>query len=302
MSIIFGPVISRRFGKSLGVDLSPNIKQCNFDCLYCELKPQKRVQNFSDILPVEEILSQIKEALKEYRDIDVLTFTANGEPTLYPHLGELIDEVNKIKGNIKTLILSNSSTINQKSTQKALKKFDTVKLSFDCFSKECFKRLDRAVGVDIEEIKDGIREFAKEFKGELVVEVLVVKGINDKPKEISQIASFLAQIKPLRVDFGSIDRPPAYDVEGVGYEELLRLSLLFPKEINLSITTKKQTSTKKFHFSKSQILETLKRRPLTKSDIEALFDEESKETLKELLRETLIEEVQRENELFFTLK
>ena len=106
MHIIFGPIHSRRFGKSLGVDLSPGKKQCNFDCLYCELDAAKTMDAYDDVVSVEEIATAIKSALKEHQDIDFITLTANGEPTLYPHLSELIDEINSFKGSIKTLILS----------------------------------------------------------------------------------------------------------------------------------------------------------------------------------------------------
>jgi len=301
VNIIFGPIISRRFGKSLGIDLSPNIKQCNFDCLYCELKSSRPVKNYDDVISVDEILNQIQNALKLYKDIDVLTFTANGEPTLYPFLDELIKRVNKIKDNTKTLILSNASTISDLKIQKSLQQFDSVKLSLDCFSQKCFKKLDRGVGVDIQEIKHGIEEFSKIYKGELVIEVLVVKGINDKIEEIQKIGEFLKDVKPFRVDFGSIDRPPAYDVKGVEFEELLRLSLLFPKTLKVTITSKKPATTQKVYFSKEQILQTLKRRPLSQKDIKTLFDEEATANLKELLAESKISLVKMNEEEFFTL-
>jgi len=105
MNIIFGPVASRRFGKSLGVDLSPNRKQCNFDCLYCELKPSKTVEKFEEIIPVETVLEEIKKGIAEHNDIDMLTITANGEPTLYPYLKDLIEGINLIKG--KTALPAN---------------------------------------------------------------------------------------------------------------------------------------------------------------------------------------------------
>jgi wyosine [tRNA(Phe)-imidazoG37] synthetase (radical SAM superfamily) len=301
VNIIFGPIISRRFGKSLGIDLSPNIKQCNFDCLYCELKSSRPVKNYDDVISVDEILNQIQNALKLYKDIDVLTFTANGEPTLYPFLDELIKRVNKIKDNTKTLILSNASTISDLKIQKSLQQFDSVKLSLDCFSQKCFRKLDRGVGVDIQEIKHGIEEFSKIYKGELVIEVLVVKGINDKIEEIQKIGEFLKDVKPFRVDFGSIDRPPAYDVKGVEFEELLRLSLLFPKTLKVTITSKKPATTQKVYFSKEQILQTLKRRPLSQKDIKTLFDEEATANLKELLAESKISLVKMNEEEFFTL-
>ena len=90
MNIIFGPVQSRRFGKSLGVDLSPNRKQCNFDCVYCELRGAKSVAQMSDIVPLDLLISETKSALELHKNIDVLTITANGEPTLYPHLADFI--------------------------------------------------------------------------------------------------------------------------------------------------------------------------------------------------------------------
>ena len=138
--VIFGPIHSRRFGKSLGVDLSPSKKQCNFDCLYCELDPAKTMGDQDEVLRVETIITAIQKGLSEHQDIDFLTITANGEPTLYPHLSELIDEINKIKGKTKTLILSNAATIDDPEVQSALLKLDEVKLSLDCATQKCLKK------------------------------------------------------------------------------------------------------------------------------------------------------------------
>ena len=142
-SIIFGPIPSRRFGISLGIDLSPSKKQCNFDCLYCELEGAKTVDKMDEYPSVIDIIKEIKKNFEIHPKIDVLTLTCNGEPTLYPKLDELIDEINKIKGNTKTLILSNGSTIYKKDIFNALLKIDIVKLSLDCISEKCFKKLDR---------------------------------------------------------------------------------------------------------------------------------------------------------------
>ena len=136
MNIIFGPIHSRRFGKSLGVDLSPSKKQCNFDCLYCELDPAKTMGDQDEVLSVETIVTAIEKGLLEHDDIDFLTITANGEPTLYPNLSKLIDEINKIKGKTKVLILSNAASIDNPKVQDALLKLDEVKLSLDCASPE----------------------------------------------------------------------------------------------------------------------------------------------------------------------
>ena len=276
MSIIFGPINSRRFGKSLGVDLSPDVKQCNFDCLYCELKGAKVVDNQSSIVSVAEILAEIKKALIENKDIDVLTLTANGEPTLYPYLDELIDGINAIKGEVKTLILTNASTINKADVQKALGKLDSVKLSLDCATNKCFKKLDRASkNVDLEAIKLGMLEFKKSFSGDLLIEVLFVEGINDSTLEVAKIDAFLKELQPTRVDIGTIDRPPAYDIKPVSYDRLYELSLGFDKSLNIAIATKQPNQKAKFNYTNEQILQTLSLRPLTYEDIETLFDDDS---------------------------
>ena len=96
MQVVFGPIISRRFGISLGVDVSPNKKQCNFDCVYCELRANKPVDYQTTVIPVQTIVDSIAHHLQKQSNIDVLTFTANGEPTLYPFLEDLILESKKI--------------------------------------------------------------------------------------------------------------------------------------------------------------------------------------------------------------
>lgn len=99
MKTIFGPINSRRFGSSLGIDLSPALKQCNFDCLYCELAPSATTDKQIEVIEVSTIINELKTHLND--KIDVITLTANGEPTLYPYLDELIDEINKIKTPLK---------------------------------------------------------------------------------------------------------------------------------------------------------------------------------------------------------
>jgi len=255
LNIIFGPINSRRFGKSLGVDLSPNSKQCNFDCLYCELKAAKVVDSYSEVLNIDEIIIAIKGALKEHKEIDYLTITANGEPTLYPNLKELMQEINSFKGDIKTLILSNGSTIYNRDTQDALLEFDSVKLSLDCATQNCFKKLDRASKeVDLEQIKSGMLEFAKLFGGELLIEILFVKDINDNLQEVKKLNEFLVKLNPTRVDLSTIDRPPAYTIKPISYDKLHELSLGFNSELSVVIASKQPLSGEKFNYTKEQII------------------------------------------------
>ncbi|EFU70015.1 radical SAM domain protein, partial [Aliarcobacter butzleri JV22] len=282
-SIIFGPIPSRRFGISLGIDLSPSKKQCNFDCLYCELEGAKTVDKMDTFPSVDEIIKAIKESFKNHPKIDVITITCNGEPTLYPKLSELIDEINKIKGETKTLILSNGSTIYKKEIFEALLKIDIVKLSLDCVSEKCFKKLDRQnKSVEIEKIVPSMIEFSQKTKKDFVLEVLFVKDINDKDEEIELLFNAVKQINPKRIDIGTIDRPPAYKVNPVSYEFLEKVANKF-KGLNVNIVFKNRPK-QIISYNKEEILSMINRRPLNIEDIENMFDNESKFFLEELIR------------------
>ena len=282
-SIIFGPIPSRRFGISLGIDLSPSKKQCNFDCLYCELEGAKTVDKMDTFPSVDEIIKAIKESFKNHPKIDVITITCNGEPTLYPKLSELIDEINKIKGETKTLILSNGSTIYKKEIFDALLKIDIVKLSLDCVSEKCFKKLDRQnKSVEIEKIVPSMIEFSQKTKKDFVLEILFVKDVNDKDEEIELLFNAVKQINPKRVDIGTIDRPPAFKVNPVSYEFLEDVANKF-EGLNVNIVFKNRPK-QIISYNKEEILSMINRRPLTIEDIENMFDNQSKIFLEELIR------------------
>ena len=286
-SIIFGPIPSRRFGISLGIDLSPAKKQCNFDCLYCELEGAKTVDKMDEYPSVKDIIKEINNSFKIHPIIDVLTLTCNGEPTLYPKLNELIDEINKIKGSTKTLILSNGSTIYKEDIFNTLLKIDIVKLSLDCVSEKCFKKLDRVnSSVETQKIVPSMIEFSQKTQKDLVLEILFVKDLNDKDEEISLLHEALIQINPTRVDIGTIDRPPAYDVKPVSYEFLQSVANKFIN-INVNIVYKNRPKSIQ-SFSLNEITSMLKRRPLTREDIENMFDIESKNILDSLIKDEIV--------------
>ena len=283
-NIIFGPIPSRRFGISLGIDLSPSKKQCNFDCLYCELEGAKTVESMDSYPSVEDVVKAIKESFVKHPKIDVITLTANGEPTLYPKLDELVDEINKIKKNAKTLILSNGSTIYKENVFNTLLKIDTVKLSLDCVSEKCFKKLDRNhKNIEINKIVPSMIKFSQTTTNDFVLEVLFVKDLNDKEEEIKQLYNAIKEINPNRVDIGTIDRPPAYKVKPVSFEILESIANYF-EGINVNIAYKNRPKLES-SFSEDEILTMLKRRPLTKEDIENMFDKESQNNLKKLVNQ-----------------
>jgi len=288
MKYIFGPVASRRFGMSLGIDLSPDKKRCNFDCIYCELEPAKPVMEYDNPPKSEEIFEEVKNTVDEF-DFDVLTITSNGEPTLYPYLNELIDKLKTL--NKKLLILSNSSTIDNKEIQNTLKKLDIVKLSLDSVNEKTFKRIDRPhKNIELKKIIEGIIEFRKIFENELIIEILVVKGINDKEDEFKALNEVLKQISPNRVDISTIDRPPAYNVEGVGTDRLFELSELIENQ-NIFIPTRDKIDYKIENLTKEELLNTLKKRPFSESDVKNILDEHTQKIFNDLIKENMLEEI-----------
>lgn len=278
MDIIFGPVQSRRFGESLGIDLSPKTKQCNYDCLYCELKGKKAQDSMQEILEIEEILEAIKKGLKQFKNIQSLTITANGEPTLYPYLYELMLRLEDIKGEVQTLLLTNGSLLWDLSVSRACLLFDKVKFSLDAISPEVFKKIDRPTkNISLEQILQGIYQFSADFSGELYAEILFVKNINDNLDEIKKMARFLAPMRLKRLDISSIDRPPAYKVSPIPQEQLEIFARIFRDFKIPTFLPTRTPNTKKenLNLSQDEILKTLALRPMSKEDIESLWNEES---------------------------
>ena len=296
MQIVFGPVSSRRFGVSLGIDLSPAQKCCNFDCVYCELTAAKPVAEIENSPSVEQVIAEVKAALAVHPHIDVITLTANGEPTLYPDLAQLVSELNLIKGPAKTLILSNGSGVLDPKICEALKGLDIVKFSLDSAVQKTFARIDRSGdNIDVGELVAAMAKFRREFKGELVLEILVVKGLNDTKVEFKALNAALNQISPARVDISTIDRPPAYPVKGVSQELLHQIS-----GVPCVIASAKYGD-EKFELSKEELLELVKRRPQSENDVTNSFSESSKQNLHELLADGKIKIVDAAGTKFYRL-
>ncbi|EAK0877013.1 radical SAM protein [Campylobacter coli] len=284
MKILFGPINSRRFGRSLGIDLSPSKKQCNFDCVYCELEAQKPQAKQDEIVSVEEIVLEVQNTLEKNISFDFLTLTANGEPSLYPHLEELISSLRKIAKDKKLLILSNGTAVLDQDKFNALLKLDVVKFSLDSAIPKTFYRIDRALkNIDLEKMIEKMAEFKTQFKGDLVMEILVVKDLNDNEEEFIALNQALAKIAPLRVDLSTIDRPPAYAVKKVSEERLLELSKLITSTPVL--LPKRHYEGEKINFNEEELLKMLHLRSQSEIDIENKLDKASQVLLDKLIKE-----------------
>ncbi|EPU9213232.1 radical SAM protein [Campylobacter jejuni] len=284
MKILFGPVSSRRFGRSLGIDLSPSKKQCNFDCVYCELDPKKAQEKQDEIISIDKIISEVKVMLEKNVEFDFLTLTANGEPSLYPYLNELILSLRSIAKDKKLLILSNGTAVLDEDKFNALLKLDVVKFSLDSAVAKTFYRIDRALkNIDLEKMIEKMADFRARFNGDLIMEILVVKDLNDNEEEFEALNQALKKIMPLRVDLNTIDRPPAYAVKKVSEEKLLELSKLI--DSTPILLAKRHYEGEKLSFNEEELLKMLHLRSQSEIDIEVKFDEQSKTLLNQLIKE-----------------
>lgn len=300
MNTIFGPIHSRRFGVSLGIDLSSSGKQCNFDCLYCELTPMKAISHQQTVTPIHEIIHDLSEALLNHPAIDVITLTANGEPTMYPYLDELVEAINSIKGSVQSLILSNSASLSDEHVFTTLLKLDQVKLSLDAATPEIFKKIDRpAEGIEIGTIINACQRFSHAYQGKLFIEILFVRGVNDTLEEVVALNHALMDIQCERIDIGTIDRPPAYPVQGLEFQDLYTLSQQFDPSLPIHIVSRTHATATPSRYTSDEILTTLDKRPLTIDDIDALFDDESKKEFHNLLNEGKITQIERTNIIFY---
>ena len=210
--IAFGPVPSRRLGHSLGINNIPP-KICSYACVYCQLGRTIKIQlarrefyKPTDI--IKDIVNKVTEARGKKEPIDYLSFVPDGEPTLDVNLGKEIDLLKPL--GIKIAVISNASLIADNFVRDDLAKADWVSLKVDAMSEECWRQIDRPHGsLKLKDILKGISTFSNMFKGTLVTETMLIKGVNDSQNEISKIASFLMDINPNKVYIAIPTRPPA---------------------------------------------------------------------------------------------
>lgn len=209
---IFGPVPSRRLGKSLGVN-NVKAKTCSYSCVYCQLGRTKQLQikreSFYDLdLLLAELADYLKDLEKKKEKLDYITFVADGEPTLDLNLGRAIKGMKKF--GIKTAVISNASLITEAEVREELKAADWVSLKVDAVTEKIWKKIDRPHGsLDLLEILKGIEIFSREFEGEFATETMLVKGINDQKEELEKIAEFIKNLDTNYSYLAVPTRPPA---------------------------------------------------------------------------------------------
>ncbi len=211
--IAFGPVPSRRLGRSVGINNIPP-KKCTYSCVYCQLgrttKMETRLRSFYDPEQIQKaVCEKMESAHQSGESIDYLTFVPDGEPTLDIHLGDEIERLRSLTGK-KIAVITNSSLIYRNRVREHLNQADWVSLKIDSVNETIWRKINRPHrSLDLQPILDGIIEFARQFRGKLVTETMLVQNLNDDENQIESLAEWIQHI-PVSVSYLSIPiRPPA---------------------------------------------------------------------------------------------
>ena len=215
MKYIYGPLKSRRLGKSLGVTLTP-YKICSFNCVYCQLgKTINTTSERREYIPIQEIINELRPWLQnnilEAKDLNYITLSGSGEPTLNIKIGQLIAEIKKITP-VPVAVITNASLLNEALVRQALSCADLIIPSLDAATPAIFTKVDRPKeGINVEGIINGLIVLRKEFKGKIWLEVMLIKGINDDLAHARKLKDIIAQINPDKIQLNSPVRTTAED-------------------------------------------------------------------------------------------
>lgn len=230
---LFGPVNSRRLGRSLGVDLVP-LKTCNYDCVYCECgKTTHATGERQEFIPTEEVLSELAHFLSSSPALDFITFAGSGEPTLSRGIGRVIRFLKDHFPAYRIAVLTNGSLLADPAVRADLLPADVVLPTFSTAINETFLAMHRPVpGTDPVAILNGLLRFREEYRGEIWLEVFIIPGLNTTGRELAGLRDAICALCPDRVQLNTLDRPGTDDrVRPASPDELARIarSLGFPK-------------------------------------------------------------------------
>jgi wyosine [tRNA(Phe)-imidazoG37] synthetase (radical SAM superfamily) len=280
---VYGPVPSRRLGFSLGVDILP-YKTCSFDCIYCQLgKTAKKTWRRARFFSAREILAQVRKAVHSGRRMNHITFSGSGEPTLDVEIGRLIREIKKTTST-PVAVLTNSSFLSRKSVRQALRAADVVVPSLDAASAAGFRRVNRPhPSIRIEKIIAGLESFRREFKGQIWLEVMLVRGVNDSPADIQALRRAIARINPDKVQLNTVVRPPAEKwARPLGRRALEKIRKELGARAEVVVNFRKRPQARMARNLRREILSIVERRPITVKDMADTLGRKESEVRREI--------------------
>ena len=298
---IFGPVPSRRLGRSLGIDLVP-FKTCTYDCIYCQLgRTTNKTTQRKEWVPIDIVTEQLKERLDSKPDY--ITLSGSGEPTLYSRLEELISRIKNIT-DIPVAVLTNGSLLWLPEVRKALKFVDLVVPSLDAGSNQIFQYVNRPHrDITFSRMLEGLVKFRNEYNGKYWLEVFLLAGVTTPEMEINRLKTCVNAIHPDKVQINTVTRPTAEDfAERVPKKQLKTLATQLYEKAEVIADYSSVHKQQDFSARREDVLTLLRRRPCSIADIAAglgLHRNEVVKYIEELSTEGKIEAKPQNQQLYY---
>jgi wyosine [tRNA(Phe)-imidazoG37] synthetase (radical SAM superfamily) len=265
-SLVYGPVPSRRLGRSLGVDLVP-FKTCTYDCVYCQLGPttHKTATRERWVEP-GLVLDQVRGRLDSRPD--VIALAGSGEPTLYAGLGEVIDGI-KAMADVPLVVITNGSLLGRPDVQRDLAGADIVLPSLDAVDDASYRAVNRPhEDLGFDELVDGMAAFRASFSGEIWLEVMLLDGVTGTAPMVEKLARHTARIAPDRIQLNTVVRPPAeQDARPVSPEMLEHFATAFTPQAEVIAGAPELNPDQE--ATAADVLTLISRRPCTVADVAA---------------------------------
>jgi wyosine [tRNA(Phe)-imidazoG37] synthetase (radical SAM superfamily) len=268
---LFGPVPSRRFGRSLGVDLTP-YKTCSLDCVFCQLgTTTKKTVHRQEFVPINSVLAELAEWLKRDGQADYITLSGSGEPTLHAGFGQVLEFI-RLKTAIPAALLTNGTMLQFREVREAAAAANVVKVSLSAWDPASYGWVNRPhKQLQFDQLVAGQKDFRAQFKGQLWMEVFLLAGMNAIPADVAKIADHAKQIAPDRIQLNTAVRPPAEDFAmALPKDRMQSLRHLFRPTAEI-IAEFKAEHADPIQANQATILSMLRRRPCTAEQIADIF-------------------------------
>ena len=268
---LFGPVPSRRLGRSLGIDLTP-FKTCTLNCVFCQLgRTTHKTVARKEYVPVKNLQAELARWVKGGGQTDYITLSGSGEPTLHTRFGEVLGFIRE-RTPFPAVLLSNGTLFTMPEVRKAACQANIVKLSLSAWNQDSFEHINRPhAGLKFGQMMDGYRAFRDEFRGKLWIEVFLLWGMNSIPRDVEKIAALAATIRPDAIHLNTAVRPPAEDFAvPVPRKQMVAMVELFHPRAKI-IAEFSSNKTAEIAANETTILAMLRRRPCTAGQIADVF-------------------------------
>ena len=268
---LFGPVPSRRFGRSLGVDLTP-YKTCSLDCVFCQLgTTTKKTIHRQELVPTDSVLAELAEWLKKDGQADYITLSGSGEPTLHSGFGKVLEFI-RLKTTIPAVLLTNGTMLQFPEVREAAAAANVVKVSLSAWDHPSYGWVNRPhKQLQFNQLVKGQKDFRAQFKGQLWMEVFLIAGMNSMPADVAKIADHAQEIGPDRIQLNTAVRPPAEDfATALSEDRMQSLRHLFHPTAEI-IAEFKAKHNNPIQANQATIFSMLQRRPCTAEQIADIF-------------------------------